>query len=71
MFSFLGQGAGGVGKVVADWIASGHPPGSMLDFEVSRFTDMHNTATFLLRRTHEVVGRHYQLEYPIVNEFKA
>merc|ERR1719150_2889978 len=31
------QGAGGVGKAVADWIVKGYPPGDMLNFEVQRF----------------------------------
>jgi hypothetical protein len=31
------QGAGGVGKVVADWMVHGHAPGNMLHFEVTLF----------------------------------
>jgi pyruvate dehydrogenase phosphatase regulatory subunit len=63
------QGAGGVGKVVADWICKGRPPGNMLKFEVQRFTNLHNNPRFLHERTFEVVGRHYQLQYPLVDEF--
>ena len=64
------QGAGGVGKAVADWIVGGSPPGDMLQFEVQRFTSLHNNNRFLLERSQEVVGRHYQLHYPLVSEFK-
>merc|ERR1719309_1324338 len=64
------QGAGGVGKAVADWIVKGYPPGDMLQFEVQRFTSLHSNNRFLSERAKEVVGKHYQLEYPLVSEFK-
>merc|ERR1719154_241974 len=63
------QGAGGVGKAVADWIVKGYPPGNMLEFEVQRFTSLHNNSRFLSERAKEVVGKHYKLEYPLVSEF--
>lgn len=56
--------------MLAEWMISGHPPGNMLQFEVQRFTSLHNNPRFLLERTYEVVGRHYQLQYPLVNEFE-
>ena len=64
------QGAGGVGKAVADWMVNGYPSGDMLQFEVQRFTSLHNNGRFLLERSREVVGRHYQLHYPLLSEFK-
>jgi len=64
------QGAGGVGKAVADWIVNGYPPQEMLQFEVQRFTSLHNNSRFLHERSREVVGRHYQLHYPLISEFK-
>lgn len=64
------QGAGGVGRAVADWIVDGLAPKHMLRFEVQRFTSLHNNSRFLYERSREVVGRHYQLHYPIVNEFQ-
>jgi len=64
------QGAGGVGKAVADWIVKGYSPAGMLQFEVQRFTALHNNSRFLLERSKEVVGRHYKLDYPLVSEFK-
>jgi pyruvate dehydrogenase phosphatase regulatory subunit len=64
------QGAGGVGQAVADWIVKGYPPGEMLQFEVQRFTALHNNSRFLRERSKEVVGRHYKLDYPLVSEFK-
>ena len=38
------QGAGGVGRAVADWIVDGLAPKHMLRFEVQRSTSLHNTA---------------------------
>ena len=64
------QGAGGVGKAVADWIVGGSPSGDMLQFEVQRFTALHNNKRFLSERAREVVGRHYELQYPLISEFK-
>lgn len=61
------QGAAGVGKAVADWITNGRPPANCLEFEVARFTSMHNNPRFLLKRTEEVVGKHYQQKYPLGN----
>ena len=62
------QGAGGVGKVVAEWICEGHAPGNVLKFELQRFTSMHNTPRFLYERTFEVVGRHYQLQVSLLTK---
>lgn len=65
------QGAAGVGKAVADWIVNGRPSVNCLEFEVTRFTSLHNNPRFLLKRTEEVVGKHYQLKYPFIDEFKT
>ncbi|XP_071445537.1 pyruvate dehydrogenase phosphatase regulatory subunit, mitochondrial-like isoform X1 [Hetaerina americana] len=65
------QGAGGVGRAIAEWIISGEPPrGDLLPFDVRRFTDLHNNAHYLRQRTKEVVGRHYSILYPLQTEFK-
>ena len=71
MYLLFFQGAGGVGKVLADWIVDDRPPGNLLDFEATRFTNLHNNLRFLTERSREVVGRHYQLQYPYVHEFKT
>ena len=36
------QGAAGVGKAVADWITNGRASGNYLQFELARFTSLHN-----------------------------
>lgn len=57
--------------MVADWIVDGHAPGNVLLFELQRFAEVHNTNLYLRHRTVEAVGRHYQLQYPFVTEFKT
>lgn len=51
------QGAGGIGKAVADWIVEGDPTQELLPFEVNRFVDLHNNRQYLQQRVVEIVGR--------------
>lgn len=51
------QGAGGIGKAVADWIVNGEPTQELLPFDVQRFLDLHNNRNYLQQRVTEVVGR--------------
>lgn len=51
------QGAGGIGRAVAEWIVEGEPTTELLPFNVQRFIDLHNNRQYLRQRTREVVGR--------------
>jgi len=53
------QGAGGIGKAMAEWIIDGKPTQEHLAFDVQRFLDLHNNRMYLQERTKEVVGRYY------------
>ncbi|XP_076057029.1 pyruvate dehydrogenase phosphatase regulatory subunit, mitochondrial-like isoform X2 [Oratosquilla oratoria] len=64
------QGAGGVGKAIAEWIIYGTPLMAMLPFDVRRFIDLHNNRRYLKERTKEVVGRHYDILYPHQCEYR-
>lgn len=64
------QGAGGIGKAVAEWIIEGEPTQDLLPFNVQRFLDVHNSKSYLQQRTKEVVGRHYSILYPYQCEYK-
>lgn len=64
------QGAGGVGFLIAELMANKISSSSLLDFELARFTSLHNNPKFLKERTAEVVARHYEIRYPFMNEFK-
>lgn len=52
------QGAGGIGKAVAEWLIEGAPTQDLLPFHVQRFLDVHNSRPYLQQRTKEVVGRY-------------
>jgi len=64
------QGAGGIGKAVAEWIIEGVPTTELIPFSVQRFLDLHNNRQYLLQRVREVVGRHYSILYPHQCEYK-
>ncbi|CAG9855350.1 unnamed protein product [Phyllotreta striolata] len=64
------QGAGGIGKAVADWIIDGKPKQDILPFNVQRFLNVHNSKLYLQQRVKEVVGRHYSILYPNQCEYK-
>ncbi|XP_049762224.1 pyruvate dehydrogenase phosphatase regulatory subunit, mitochondrial-like [Schistocerca cancellata] len=64
------QGAGGIGKAVAEWIIEGEPTTELLPFSVQRFIDLHNNRQYLQERAREIVGRHYSILYPHQSEYK-
>lgn len=69
------QGAGGIGKAVADWIVHGPLPTpgqhQLLPFDVQRFLDLHNNRNYLQQRVTEVVGRNYAILYPSQSEYRT
>lgn len=58
------QGAGGMGKAVAEWIIEGRPTQELFHFSIQRFLELHNNRQFLEQRVKEVVGHHYAIPYP-------
>lgn len=58
------QGAGGIGKAVAEWIIEGRPTQELFLFSIQRFLELHNNRQFLEQRVKEVVGHHYAIPYP-------
>ncbi|KAK9745982.1 Aminomethyltransferase folate-binding domain [Popillia japonica] len=64
------QGAGGIGKAVAEWIIEGQPTQDLLPFHIQRFLDVHNSRQYLEQRTKEIVGRNYSILYPHQCEYK-
>ncbi|KFM61786.1 Pyruvate dehydrogenase phosphatase regulatory subunit, mitochondrial, partial [Stegodyphus mimosarum] len=65
------QGAGGLGKELADWITTGEPKAYLLPFDVRRFIDLHNNSKFLRERVQEAVGYNYSIRHPLLTEFKT
>ena len=61
------QGAGGIGKAVAEWIIEGQPTQDLLPFHIQRFLDVHNNRQYLQQRIKEVVGRYiFNINMPIL-----
>lgn len=58
------QGAGGIGKAVAEWMIEGRPTQELFPFSIQRFLELHNNRRFLEQRVKEVVGHHYAISYP-------
>lgn len=59
--------AGGIGKMIADWIVNGTPPLDACDLDILRFLPAHNNRRFLLDRVREVPGLHYSIAYPFAD----
>lgn len=62
--------AGGVAKLLSQWIVTGKQPNPLNELDVQRFVPLHNNRQFLLDRMKEAPGAHYQLPYPF-SEFRT
>lgn len=64
-FNSIGiQSAGGVGRVMAQWLESGRPPMDLWDVDVRRFTTLHNHQAYLVDRCSESLGLLYAMHWP-------
>jgi 4-methylaminobutanoate oxidase (formaldehyde-forming) len=57
-------GAGGVGKVMAEWIIDGHPEWDMWRLDVRRFGSQYGSQPYTLARTLETYAQYYDLHDP-------
>lgn len=57
-------GAGGMGKVMAEWIAEGEPPLDVFSFHGWRFGKDYRDPVYAAERTREGVKYYYLLRYP-------
>ncbi len=57
-------GAGGIGKVMAEWIIAGHPEWDMWKLDARRFGAQYNSQAFTLARTVETYAQYYDIHYP-------
>ncbi|CAK9801517.1 Pyruvate dehydrogenase phosphatase regulatory subunit, mitochondrial [Anthophora plagiata] len=64
------QGAGGIGKEVAECLINGESTQELLPFSVQRFLNLHSSKRYLQQRTKEIVGRNYAILYPHQCEYK-
>ena len=57
-------GAGGIGKVMAEWIIDGHPEWDMWRLDARRFGNQYSSQAFTLARTVETYGKYYDIHMP-------
>ena len=58
------SGSGGIGKALAEWIVSGHPPIDLWHMDLRRFGPHARARRYLARRAAEVYASYYHLSYP-------
>ena len=57
-------GAGGIGKVMADWILTGEPALDVWEMDIRRFGPQYESPGYTLKRTREVYETYYDIRYP-------
>jgi 4-methylaminobutanoate oxidase (formaldehyde-forming) len=57
-------GAGGMGKLVAEWIVEGVPSLDVWEMDSRRFGPHYASREYTLARTHEVYATYYDVKYP-------
>jgi glycine cleavage system aminomethyltransferase T/glycine/D-amino acid oxidase-like deaminating enzyme len=57
-------GAGGIGKVMAEWIVGGEPELDVWSMDIRRFADHYRSPTYTLKRTVENYETYYDIKYP-------
>ena len=57
-------GAGGIGKVVAEWIVAGEPTMDLWHMDIKRFGSSYNSPNFTLQRVTENYEAYYDIHYP-------
>jgi glycine cleavage system aminomethyltransferase T/glycine/D-amino acid oxidase-like deaminating enzyme len=57
-------GAGGIGKLMAEWILSGEPSIDAWEMDIRRFGPQYGSSTYTLARAKEVYETYYDIRYP-------
>ncbi len=57
-------GAGGIGKVMAEWIVDGHPEWDLWRLDVRRFGSNYASQAYTVARTVETYAKYYDIHYP-------
>ena len=58
------QSAGGIGKVVSEWIRDGHPPADLWEVDIRRNMPFQRNRKYLRERVSESLGLLYATHYP-------
>jgi glycine cleavage system aminomethyltransferase T/glycine/D-amino acid oxidase-like deaminating enzyme len=57
-------GAGGIGKVMAEWIIAGEPSLDVWEMDIRRFGPQYGSPRYTLARAREVYETYYDIRYP-------
>ncbi len=57
-------GAGGIGKVMAEWIVGGEPAIDVWEMDIRRFGPHYRSPSYTLKRAKEVYETYYDIRYP-------
>jgi 4-methylaminobutanoate oxidase (formaldehyde-forming) len=57
-------GAGGIGKVMAEWIVDGNPEWDVWPLDLRRFGRQYRSRAYTLARTYEALSKYYDVKYP-------
>ena len=57
-------GAGGVGKVMAEWIVDGQPEWDLWHMDIRRFNRHYRSQRYALARAYESLSKYYDIKYP-------
>ncbi|HUY58831.1 MAG TPA: FAD-dependent oxidoreductase [Solirubrobacteraceae bacterium] len=57
-------GAGGMGKLIAEWILAGEPGLDVWEMDIRRFGPQYRSPSYTLKRTTEVYETYYDIRYP-------
>ncbi len=57
-------GAGGMGKLMAEWIVAGEPGLDVWEMDIRRFGPQYRSPSYTLKRTTEVYETYYDIRYP-------
>ena len=58
-------GAGGIGKVMAEWIVAGEPQMDLWHMDIRRFGSSYRSPRFTLERIQENYEQYYDIHYPL------
>lgn len=57
-------GAGGIGKVMAEWIVDGQPEWDLWHMDIRRFSRHYRSQRYALARAYEALSQYYDIKYP-------
>jgi 4-methylaminobutanoate oxidase (formaldehyde-forming) len=57
-------GAGGIGRIMAEWVVDGEPSMDAWEMDIRRFGDHYRSRRYTLERTRESLSMYYDISYP-------